>query len=153
MPANEEAAQRLFGNRFCFPQAFVVASLSASICVKSYSFLADLCGFYLLYANFLHSFICAHLRKIFFFFLADLRRFIFSQIYADFICFTLSFCVLLSASICVKCSFSFLADLRRFPLLYINFLRSFSASICVKCSFPFLADLRGFSILFFDSLP
>jgi hypothetical protein len=47
MLENEEAAQRLFGNRFCFPQAFVVASLSALICVKSYSFLADLREFYL----------------------------------------------------------------------------------------------------------
>jgi hypothetical protein len=82
MLENEEAAQRLFGNRFCFPQAFVVASLSALICVKS--FLP---------------------------FLADLRRFIFSLIYADFLCFTLTFSVLLSASICVK-SYSFLADLR-----------------------------------------
>jgi len=52
--------------------------------------------FSLIYADF----ICVHLHEMLFFFLADLRGFIFSLICAD-----------LSASICEKSS-SFLADLR-----------------------------------------
>jgi len=99
-------------------------------------------------------------------FLADLRRFIFSLICADFICAHLREILF------------FLADLRGFPLLYINFLRSFICAhlreifffradlrrfifsqicadfICVHLReiFFFLADLRGFPLLYINFL-
>ena len=103
---------QIYADFLCFTLTFWVL-FSASICVK-YLFFADL-----------RWFICFHLREIFLFsrwftqiyFLADFRGFylrsaawnllFFSQIYADFICFKLAFCILLSASICVKSSFFF----------------------------------------------
>jgi len=56
-------------------------------------------------------------------------------------------CADLSASISMKSSFSFLADLRGFSLIYANFQCSF---ICVHLReiFFFLADLRGFYLLY-----
>jgi len=113
----------------------------ASICVKTYFFLADLRGFYLLpYAYLQSALICV---KSSLSFLADLRGY-----------YLHPSAYLQSAPICVKSS-SFLADLRGFVLrpsawnLHFFsrwFTRIFSASICVKTYF-FLADLRGFYLL------
>ena len=117
MLENEEAAQRLFGNRFCFPQAFVVASLSASICVKSsFSFLADLRWCSLLPSAYLQSApICV---KSSLSFLADFRWFSLRPS-----------AYLQSASICVKQSFLFSQIFADFLWVHLCEIFSFFSQI------------------------